>query len=174
MKVMVPLYYDKKTFIDYYFYLLFKRWPAKILALFFIAEWVVLLVFLIIDFVVKNSFNGQLLLLGALIILVNGVYFLVNYLTALKFYKKQKQTLEIKTYYRFYNSFFTLSIKEEKDDKDLRISYQNISYVKESRKYFWINLLNKRVYLVKKGLINGDEIVKLKELFNKKEFRGKV
>lgn len=150
MEILIESFFDYETFRDYFFHMVFKKRPAKILRVLLIIEVVVFLGILISTLLIKGVFDLQITLLGIIIIAVNSSYFLIIYLMSLSIYKKNQATYQTKTVYAFKEKQFQIGLPKSERKDWLNVPYKKIAFIEETRKYFFIFLDDNRAYVIPK------------------------
>ncbi len=163
MKIVTESFFDFKAFRDYFFYLLFKRWPAKFMRILFILEVVALLILMISNGIINRTFDFDLFLLGLLVIAINSSYFLVVYFMARRLYKKNKKTYITPTIYQFEAHQFLIGLKHQNIQNGIKVDYKQVVKVEETKKYFFLFLANQRAHVLRKDIFQGD-ILQLRTL----------
>lgn len=156
MRIQTESFFDYKTFRAYFFNLLFKRWPARILRIVFILEVILLLTFVIANFIMSGQIDLEILFLGLIVISISGSYFIVLFLMAYFLYKKNKQAYSTKTTYLFDKDYFMVGLSGHNIHQGVKIEYKQVHKVEEVKNYFFLHLFNHRTYVIRKDLFEGD------------------
>lgn len=167
MNVTVTSNFNKKTFQDYFFHLLFKRRPAKILRILLIIELVFFVGYLLVNGLLHGSFDQEIFLLGILVVLINASYFLIMLLMGNRLYRKNKEVYTTLTQYHFQNKQFYITLPQHKIEEGVKIGYDKVRFIEESKIYFYVFLENGRAHVIRKEMMAPADVTKLARLLQK-------